>query len=76
MTERIPEIKKGTIITCPDCRVEIAEIIEDLYSNQLIRASCMRGISQEIEVGDLMACGKCGSHYFWNGWLHTKEGWI
>ena len=76
MSENIPRVKKGTIVTCARCDAEIAEVIEDLYSGQLIRASSLRGISQEINERELMACKKCGYHYFWGGRLHTKDGWI
>jgi len=76
MTERIPKIKKGTIITCPDCRVEIAEILTDLYPGDMIKTSDLRGILDPITPGDRTNCRKCGSPYFLIGKLHTREGWI
>jgi len=69
-------IKKGTIATCPNCGVEIAEVLNDLRLFDLLKASDFRGISQEIKQFDATQCKKCGAWYFHHGKLHTKDGWV
>jgi len=75
MMERPIRIPKGSIVTCPQCGVEIAEVMEDLRQHDQLRASSFRGISQEIKQHDETRCKKCGMIYFHDGMIHTREGW-
>jgi len=66
----------GTIITCPNCGSEICKVIEELHRMDLIAASSLEGIDQEIKPLDTLTCRKCGVPYFYKGKLHTEQGWI
>ena len=73
-------IPKGEIVTCPGCGIEIAEVIEDIYAYERIRAECFRGISQEIIPKEKTLCKKCGEEWgrLYNkshGEIHLKYGW-
>jgi hypothetical protein len=69
-------IEKGTIITCPTCNNEIAEITKDIFRGDLLSQSLFKGINHPILNGQKMTCEKCSSSWGINGKLHTKSGWM
>jgi len=73
-TSEFTIIPKGEIVTCPNCGIEIAEVIVDLFRYSPLVAEAFKGISQEIIPKDKPECKKCGT-YWCDGRLHLKNGW-
>jgi len=68
-------VKKGEIILCPNCKSEIAKVVEDIYQYMQLLEPMFEGISQSLNEGDETNCEKCGCAYFISGQLYTKDGW-
>jgi len=72
-----PILPKGEIVTCPNCGIEIAEVLEDLYIGDMFKYKSFMGISQEIHS---CICKKCNEEWATmslTGYVevHLKYGW-
>lgn len=74
-------LPEGTKISCPKCAIIIAELIDDLYKDQVIDPDKFAAISveqEDIKRGKPMVCPRCKEPYAkfnGRGLLHTTMGW-
>lgn len=69
-------LKKGTVITCPECHDKICKLSFDPKYGMIITDALFEPLNQIHKNGDLMNCKKCNSTFFKNQYFHTENGWV
>lgn len=64
-------IKKGEIVTCPNCGLRVAEISRDLFVGELIEETMFTWIQPPILSGQEPLCHECRA-----SWIDFREGKI
>lgn len=69
-------IKKGSIVTCPNCKKHLMKTAEDIFTGTQVVVELFEMIGEfKLKVGDRSICNHCSAYYFVHGQLHTESGW-
>lgn len=74
----------GTILSCPDCGLELAEVVVELFYGDQIRSVNFASLNnQPIGYAERANCVECGAAFGRGNYatqkneLHTKQyGWV
>lgn len=66
-----------TIIVCPNpkCGKWLAKTSDEIKAGAPVHDISFQPIGNLMAKGEPMVCSRCGYPYFYNGKIHTKEGW-
>lgn len=72
-------LEVGTLITCPECRTEIAKVTKTIHRGELLKLDSFEFLISVPKQGAPMHCPNCGESYGRRNTLimqiHTSEGW-
>ncbi len=72
----------GTIITCPGCDAEMAELVVDLFPTDKLSIGAVRGLGWIPGFDVKTICPFCGDYFTHSNVdqkqysIHTKGGWF
>jgi len=66
-------LKKGTIITCPECGKHLLKVMEDLVKGMQIWPHYFEGIGYNYQDNPFR---QCCNYYYRDGQFHTEDGWV
>lgn len=70
-------IKRGEMVTCPECGRALAEVVRDIHRFQSLSETMFGPVegSPELKNGDRTASACCHVGWFMHGRIHTQSGW-
>jgi hypothetical protein len=73
-----PWILAGEIVTCAACKMEIAEVVRDLYFQEPCQADMFSSLIEDYKIQDGMQpeCPGCRSHWWTGRQIHLRGGWV